>query len=56
MDKIVLLDRATIAPQIKVRRPKFEHHYAEHAQSASDERRRMWHGLPTRRSRRRPIS
>jgi glycerate dehydrogenase len=37
MDKIVFLDRATIAPQIQVRRPKFEHHYAEHAQSAPDE-------------------
>jgi len=37
VDKIVFLDRATVAPQIKVRRPIFEHQYVEYAQTAPDE-------------------
>ena len=37
MDRIVFLDRATIAPQISLRRPSFEHQWVEHAQTAADE-------------------
>ena len=37
MHKIVFLDRATIAPQIQLRRPNFEHQYVEHAYTASDQ-------------------
>jgi glycerate dehydrogenase len=37
MNKIVFLDRATLAPQIKLRRPNFEHEFAEHAHTAPDE-------------------
>ena len=37
MDKIVFLDRATIAPQICLRRPNFEHQFVEHAHTAPDE-------------------
>ena len=31
MRKIVFLDRSTIAPQIRLRRPNFEHELVEHA-------------------------
>jgi len=37
MHKIVFLDRATIAPQIQLRRPNFEHQFVEHASTAPDE-------------------
>jgi glycerate dehydrogenase len=37
MHKIVFLDRATIAPQIQLRRPNFEHQYVEHAYTSSDQ-------------------
>jgi len=37
MHKIVFLDRATIAPQIRLRRPAFEHQMVEHERSAPDE-------------------
>lgn len=37
MHKIVFLDRATIAPQVKVRRPSFPHDYAEYEHTAPDE-------------------
>ncbi len=35
--KIVFLDRATLAPQIRLRRPSFAHDYAEHARTAPAE-------------------
>jgi len=37
MHKIVILDRATLAPQIKVRRPAFDHELVEHAHTAPDQ-------------------
>ncbi|MBS0343024.1 MAG: D-2-hydroxyacid dehydrogenase [Proteobacteria bacterium] len=37
MHKIVFLDRATLAPQIQLRRPDFEHAYEEHASTAPDQ-------------------
>lgn len=37
MHQIVFLDRATIAPQIQLRRPNFEHQFVEHASTAPDE-------------------
>ncbi|SEB08109.1 D-2-hydroxyacid dehydrogenase [Variovorax sp. YR216] len=37
MQRIVFLDRATIAPQIQLRRPNFEHQYVEHACTTPDE-------------------
>ncbi|SCM76551.1 Glycerate dehydrogenase [uncultured Pleomorphomonas sp.] len=37
MHKIVFLDRATIAPQIRVRRPSFPHEYTEHQHTNPDE-------------------
>src|SRR5215469_9475522 len=37
MERIVLLDRATVAPQIQLRRPNFEHQYEEHAFTAPDQ-------------------
>ena len=37
MHKIVFLDRATIAPQIRVRRPSFPHEYAEYQHTAAGE-------------------
>jgi glycerate dehydrogenase len=37
MHKIVFLDRATIAPQIQLRRPNFEHEYEERAFTAPDQ-------------------
>lgn len=37
MHKIVFLDRATLAPQIQLRRPAFEHQWVEHERTASDE-------------------
>ena len=37
MEKIVFLDRATLAPQIRLRRPSFAHDYAEHARTAPAE-------------------
>ena len=37
MHKIVLLDRSTIAPQIRLRRPGFEHELIEHENTAPDE-------------------
>jgi glycerate dehydrogenase len=35
--KIVFLDRATLAPQIRLRRPAFEHQWVEHERTAPDE-------------------
>ena len=35
--RIVFLDRATIAPQIRVRPPSFAHELIEHAETRSDE-------------------
>ncbi|ESR24596.1 D-3-phosphoglycerate dehydrogenase [Lutibaculum baratangense AMV1] len=37
MKKIVFLDRATIAPQINLRPPSFEHELVEHQQTAPDQ-------------------
>ena len=37
MQKIVFLDRATIAPQIQVRRPAFEHEFIEYDQTRPEE-------------------
>ncbi|MBO9647564.1 MAG: D-2-hydroxyacid dehydrogenase [Variovorax sp.] len=37
MERIVFLDRATIAPQIRLRRPNFEHQYEEHAFTAPEQ-------------------
>ena len=37
MHKIVFLDRSTIAPQIRLRRPLFEHELVEHEQTPPDE-------------------
>jgi glycerate dehydrogenase len=37
MHKIVFLDRATIAPQIRLRRPVFEHELIEHAHTRPEE-------------------
>jgi glycerate dehydrogenase len=37
MHRIVFLDRSTIAPQIRLRRPAFEHQLAEHANTRPDE-------------------
>jgi glycerate dehydrogenase len=37
MRKIVFLDRGTIAPQITLRRPKFEHELVEYASTKSEE-------------------
>lgn len=37
MHKIVFLDRSTIAPQIRLRRPNFEHQLVEHASTHPDE-------------------
>jgi glycerate dehydrogenase len=37
MHKIVFLDRATIAPQIRLRRPRFDHELVEHLHTRPDE-------------------
>ncbi len=37
MQKIVFLDRATIAPQISLRRPSFDHEFVEHEHTGPDE-------------------
>lgn len=37
MHKIVFLDRATVAPQIRLRRPGFAHELVEHAQTRPDQ-------------------
>jgi len=37
MHRIVFLDRATIAPQIRLRRPAFEHQLIEHEHTSADE-------------------
>lgn len=37
MQKIVFLDRATLAPQIRLRRPSFPHDYVEHARTTPAE-------------------
>src|SRR5438093_4558268 len=37
MQRIVFLDRATIAPQTRLRRPGFEHEWIEHERTAPDE-------------------
>ncbi|CAO3454089.1 D-2-hydroxyacid dehydrogenase [Azospirillum largimobile] len=37
MRKIVFLDRATLAPQIRLRRPGFPHELVEHAQTTPDQ-------------------
>lgn len=37
MEKIVFLDRATLAPRITLRRPGFEHHYTEHEHTAPEQ-------------------
>ncbi len=37
MQRIVFLDRATLAPQIRLRRPSFEHKLVEHEHTAPDE-------------------
>ncbi|HHW76528.1 MAG TPA: D-2-hydroxyacid dehydrogenase [Xanthomonadaceae bacterium] len=37
MEKIVFLDRATLAPQIRLRRPGFAHEYVEYARTLPDE-------------------
>jgi glycerate dehydrogenase len=37
MHKIVFLDRSTIAPQIRLRRPSFDHQLIEHQRTAPDE-------------------
>jgi glycerate dehydrogenase len=37
MHKIVFLDRDTLAPQIRLRRPAFEHTLSEHARTRADE-------------------
>src|SRR5207244_13655790 len=37
MHKIVFLDRSTIAPQIRLRRPRFDHELIEHGQTQPDE-------------------
>lgn len=37
MNRIVFLDRATIAPQVRLRRPAFAHEWIEHAHTAPEE-------------------
>ncbi|GAC1608251.1 MAG: hypothetical protein NVS3B2_17580 [Ramlibacter sp.] len=37
MHQVVFLDRATVAPQIGLRRPNFEHRFMAHACTAPDE-------------------
>ena len=37
MRKIVFLDRSTIAPQIRLRRPNFEHELIEHASTSPEQ-------------------
>jgi glycerate dehydrogenase len=37
MHRIVFLDRSTIAPQVRLRRPNFEHELAEHASTQPEE-------------------
>jgi glycerate dehydrogenase len=37
MHRIVFLDRSTIAPQVRVRRPAFEHQWAEHERTSPDQ-------------------
>ncbi|WP_118185705.1 D-2-hydroxyacid dehydrogenase [Paraburkholderia phosphatilytica] len=37
MRKIVFLDRATLAPQIRLREPRFAHEFVEHDRTAPDE-------------------
>lgn len=37
MHRIVFLDRATVAPQIRLRRPSFEHELIEHDQTRAEE-------------------
>jgi glycerate dehydrogenase len=37
MHKIVFLDRSTIAPQIRLRKPRFEHELIEHQNTSPDE-------------------
>jgi glycerate dehydrogenase len=37
MHRIVFLDRATLAPQIRLRRPSFDHRLVEHARTHPDE-------------------
>ena len=37
MHRIVFLDRATIAPQVRLRRPSFEHELIQHEQTQPDE-------------------
>ena len=37
MHKIVFLERSTIAPQIQLRRPRFEHELVEHARTRPEE-------------------
>ena len=37
MQKIVFLDRATLAPQVTLRRPPFPHTLTEHDQTAPDQ-------------------
>jgi len=37
MQRIVFLDRATIAPQIRLRRPAFDHELVEHQRTSLDE-------------------
>jgi glycerate dehydrogenase len=37
MHKIVFLDRSTIAPQVRLRRPSFPHQFVEHERTAPDE-------------------
>ena len=37
MEKTVFLDRDTIAPQIVLRRPSFEHEWTEHARTSADQ-------------------
>nr|WP_311527009.1 D-2-hydroxyacid dehydrogenase [uncultured Ralstonia sp.] len=37
MHKIVFLDRSTVAPQIRLRQPAFEHQFVEYASTAADD-------------------
>lgn len=37
MHRIVFLDRSTLAPQIRLRRPAFEHTYVEHERTSPDQ-------------------
>lgn len=37
MQRIVFLDRATLAPQIRLRRPRFEHEFVEHDRTPADQ-------------------